>query len=131
MKIKKYEITNLKVSSIRHEKIYDKKAKDFREKHIIKVSNNKISKYFTYTTQVIGFINYDNLTKDAMYCLYMDYLDGMVNYCENDFINSFGYERNIKEGKKVYKQLMKNYNRLEELFDNDTLNILKSEFEDY
>ena len=131
MKIKKYEIANLKVSSVKHEKVYDKEVHDYREKHTIKVSNNKISKYFTYITEGIGFINYDNLTKDAMWCLYMDYLDGMMNYCENDFINSFGYEVNIKEGKKVYKQLMKYYKRLEELFDNDTLNILKKEFEDY
>ena len=42
MKIKKYEIANLKVSSIRHEKIYDKKAKDFREKHTIKIDNGAL-----------------------------------------------------------------------------------------
>ena len=131
MKIKKYEIANLKVSSVRHEKIYEEQVHDYREKHTIKVSNKQTSKYFTYITEVIGYINYDNLTKDAMWCLYMDYLDGMVNYCENDFINSFGYEGNIKEGKKVYKQLMKYYKRLEELFDDDTLNILEKEFKDY
>lgn len=131
MKIKKYEIANLKVSSVRHERVYDEQVHNYREKHTIKIDNGTISKYFTYTTEVIGYINYDNLTKDAMWCLYMDYLDGMVNYCENDFINSFGYEGNIKEGKKVYKQLMKYYKRLEELINNDTLNILKKEFEDY
>ena len=131
MKIKKYEIANLKITSVKHEKIFDEKSSRFREKHTIKVSNGKINKYFTYITEVIGFINYDNLTKNAMYCLYMDYMDGMIYYCENDFINCFGYEGNIKEGKRVYKQLMKNHKRLEELFDNNTLNILEKEFEDY
>ena len=131
MKIKKYEIANLKVTSVKHGKIFDEKSNCFREKHIIKISNGKINKYFTYTTESVGLIDYNNLTKKAMYCLYMDYLDGMVQYSENDFINSFGYEMNIKEGKKVYKQLMKEYKRLEELFDNNTLNILEKEFEDY
>lgn len=128
MKIKKYEISNLKVSSVKHETVYDEKVHDYREKHTIKIDNKKTSKYFTYTTEVIGLIDYNNLTKNAMYCLYMDYLTAM-EYYEDDFIYAFGYEE--KEGKKNYKQLMKNYERLEELFDNDTLNILEKEFEDY
>ena len=128
MKIKKYEIANLKVSSVRHERVYDEQVHNYREKHIIKIDNGTISKYFTYTTEVIGLINYDNLTKNAMWCLYMDYLSAM-NYEEYDFIYEFGYEE--KEGKKIYKQLIKQYKRLEELFDNDTLNILDTEFEDY
>ena len=128
MKIKKYEIANLKVSSVRHETVYDDKVRNYREKHIIKIDNKKTSKYFTYTTEVIGLINYDNLTKNAMWCLYNDYLT-TIEYYEDDFIYNFGYEE--KEGKKIYKQLMKAYKRLEELFDNDTLNILETEFEDY
>ena len=128
MKIKKYEIANLKVSSVRHEKIYEEQVHDYREKHTIKVSNKQTSKYFTYITEVIGLINYDNLTKNAMWCLYQDYLSA-IEYYEDDFIYAFGYEE--KEGKKVYKQLMKYYKRLEELFDDDTLNILEKEFKDY
>lgn len=128
MKIKKYEIANLKVSSVKRETVYDETVHNYREKHIIKIDNEKTSKYFTYTTEVIGLINYDNLTKNAMWCLYMDYLNA-IEYYEDDFISSFGYEE--KQGKKIYRQLMKQYKRLEELFDNDTLNILEAEFEDY
>ena len=128
MKIKKYEIANLKVSSVRHERVYDEQVHNFREKHTIKIDNGTTSKYFTYITEVIGLINYDNLTKNAMWCIYQDYLTAM-EYYEDDFIYNFGYEE--KEGKKIYKQLMKAYKRLEELFDNDTLNILEVEFEDY
>ena len=128
MKIKKYEVSNLKVSSVKRETVYDEKTHDYREKHVIRVNNDKTSKYFTYTTEVIGFIDYDNLTKNAMYCLYMDYLTAM-EYYEDDFIYAFGYEE--KEGKKIYRRLMKQYERLEELFDNNTLNILEKEFEDY
>lgn len=128
MKIKKYEIANLKVSSVKRETVYDEQVHDYREKHVIKIDNGKISKYFTYTTEVIGLINYDNLTKNAMWCIYQDYLTAM-EYYEDDFIYNFGYEE--KEGKRIYKQLMKSYERLEELFDNDTLNILETEFEDY
>ena len=128
MKIKKYEVANLKVSSVKRETVYDEKIHDYREKHVIRVNNDKTSKYFTYTTEVIGLINYDNLTKNAMYCLYMDYLTS-IEYYEDDFIYAFGYEE--KEGKKIYRQLMKQYKRLEELFDNNTLNILEKEFEDY
>ena len=133
MKIKKYEIANLKVSSARHEKVYDKKAKDFREKHTIKIDNGTTSKYFTYTTEVIGLINYDKLTENAMWCIYEDYSTAnylLLTKCnEYDFIYEFGYKE--KEGKRIYKQLIKQYKRLEELFDNDTLNILEKEFEDY
>ena len=128
MKIKKYEVANLKVNSVKRETVYDEKTHDYREKHVIRVNNGKTSKYFTYTTEVIGFIDYNNLTKNAMYCLYMDYLTA-VEYYEDDFIYNFGYEE--KEGKKIYRQLMKQYKRLEELFDNNTLNILEKEFEDY
>ena len=128
MKIKKYEVANLKVSSVMRETVYDEQIHDYRQKHTIKIDNEKTSKYFTYTTEVIGLINYDNLTKNAMYCLYMDYLTAM-EYYEDDFIYTFGYEE--KEGKRIYKQLMKQYKRLEELFDNNTLNILEKEFEDY
>ena len=128
MKIKKYEISNLKVSSVKHEEVYDKQVRNYRQKHTIKIDNGTTSKYFTYTTEVIGLINYDNLTKNAMYCLYMDYLTS-IEYYEDDFIYAFGYEE--KEGKKIYRQLMKQYKRLEELFDNNTLNILEKEFEDY
>ena len=128
MKIKKYEISNLKVSSVKHERVYDEQVHNYREKHIIKIDNGTTSKYFTYTTEVIGLINYDNLTKNAMWCLYMDYLSA-IEYYEDDFIYTFGYEE--KEGKRIYKQLMKQCKRLEELFDNNTLNILEKEFEDY
>ena len=128
MKIKKYEIANLKVSSVKHERVYDEQVHDYREKHTIKIDNGTISKYFTYTTEVIGLINYNNLTKNAMWCLYQDYLSA-IEYYEDDFIYAFGYEE--KEGKRIYKQLMKQYKRLEELFNNDTLNILEKEFEDY
>lgn len=128
MKIKKYEIANLKVTSVKHEEVFDEKSRCFREKHTIKISNEKINKYFTYTTEAVGLINYNNLTKNAMYCLYMDYLTA-IEYYMDDFIYSFGYEE--KEGRRVYKQLMKEYKRLEELFDNNTLNILEKEFEDY
>ena len=128
MKIKKYEIANLKVSSVRCEKIYDEQVHNYREKHTIKIDNGTTSKYFTYTTEVIGLINYDNLTKNAMWCLYQDYLSAM-DYEEYDFIHEFGYEE--KECKRIYKQLIRNYKRLKELFNNDTLNILEKEFEDY
>ena len=133
MKIKKYEIANLKVSSARHEKVYDKKAKDFREKHTIKIDNGTTSKYFTYTTEVIGLINYDKLTENAMWCIYEDYSTAnylLLTKCnEDDFVREFEYEE--KEGKKIYKQLINQHNRLEELFDNNTLNILENEFEGY
>ena len=128
MKIKKYEIANLKVSSVKRETVYDESVHNYREKHTIKIDNDKTSKYFTYITEVIGLINYDNLTKNAMYCLYMDYLNA-IEYYEDDFIREYGYKE--KEGKKIYRQLMKQYKRLEELFNNDTLNILEAEFEDY
>ena len=41
MKIKKYEIANLKVSSARHERVYDKKAKDLPDLSMVTCLNNK------------------------------------------------------------------------------------------
>ena len=57
--MKKYELGNLKVNSLRHEIVAD--GKYSREKHIIRISNGKINKYFTYTTEVMEYINRENL----------------------------------------------------------------------
>ena len=101
---KMFNIANLEVKSIRKTEVYDEKCKAYREKHTIKITNSdKKCKYFTYTTEVIGYIDRENLLKNAMYCLFMDY--GVLSYCRNeeDFIAEFGYDE--KTGRKMYKRL--------------------------
>ena len=127
---KMFNIANLEVKSIRKTEVYDEKCKAYREKHTIKITNSdKKCKYFTYTTEVIGCIDRENLLKNAMYCLFMDY--GVFSYCRNeeDFIAEFGYDE--KTGRKVYKQLVSEFDRLNELFDENTYDVLEKTYENY
>ena len=59
----------------------------------------------------------------------MDY--GVFSYCRNeeDFIAEFGYDE--KTGRKVYKQLISEFDRLNELFDENTYDVLEKTYENY
>ena len=127
---KMFNIANLEVKSIRMAEVYDEKCRSYREKHTIKVTNSdKKSKYFTYTTEVIGYIDRENLLKNAMYCLFMDYQT--CTYCGSveDFVEEFGYDE--KTGRKIYRQLVSEFDRLNELFDEKTYEILEKTYENY
>lgn len=127
---KMFNIANLEVRSIRATEVYDEKCRSFREKHTIKVTNSdKKSKYFTYTTEVIKYINRENLLKNAMYCLFMDYQAYSCCRSEADFVEEFGYDE--KTGRKVYRQLASEFDRLNELFDEKTYEILEKTYENY
>ena len=127
---KMFNIANLEVKSIRKTEIYDEECKAYREKHIIKITNSdKKCKYFTYTTEVIGYINRENLLNNVMYWLFLDYRT--VFYCRNeeDFISEFGYDE--KTGRKIYRQLISEFDRLNELFDENTYDVLEKTYENY
>ena len=127
--MKKYQLGNLEVNSLRSVKVYDECCKDYREKHTIKISNGKINKYFTYTTEVIKFIDRKNFYKNVLYCIYQDYLSIECNNNEEDFINEYGYED--KEGRKIYKACLREHDRFAQLIDSDTLEILDEVFNEY
>ena len=127
---KMFNIANLEVKSIRKTEVYDEKCKAYREKHTIKITNSdKKCKYFTYTTEVIGYINRENLLNNVMYWLFLDYRT--VFYCRNeeDFISEFGYDE--KTGRKIYRQLISEFDRLNELFDENTYDVLEKTYENY
>lgn len=127
---KMFNIANLEVKSIRVTEVYDEKCRSYREKHTIKITNSdKKSKYFTYTTEVIKYIDRENLLKNAMYCLFMDYQT--YSYCrtESEFVEEFGYDE--KNGKRIYRQLSSEFDRLNELFDEKTYEILEKTYENY
>ena len=127
---KMFNIANLEVKSIRKTEVYDEKCKADREKHTIKITNSgKKCKYFTYTTEVIGYINRENLLNNVMYWLFLDYRT--VFYCRNeeDFIFEFGYDE--KTGRKIYRQLISEFDRLNELFDENTYDVLEKTYENY
>ena len=127
--MKKYQLGNLIVSSVRSIEVYDKLCKGFREKHTIKITNGKINKYFTYTTEVIEFIDRKNFYKNVLYCIYQDYLAIEYNDNEKDFIEQYGYED--KEGRKIYKACLRSHDRFDQLIDSDTLEILDEVFNEY
>ena len=127
--MKKYQLGNLTVSSLRSEEVYDERCKGYREKHTIKISNGKINKYFTYTTEVIKFIDRKNFYKNVLYSIYSDYLAIECNNNEKDFIREYGYED--KEGKKIYKACLKEHDRFAQLINSDTLEILDEVFNEY
>ena len=127
--MKKYQLGNLIVSSLRSVEVYDEHCRDYREKHTIKISNGKINKYFTYTTEVINFIDRENFYKNVLYCIYQDYLSIEYNNNEESFINEYGYED--KEGKKIYKACLREYDRFCQVVDSDTLEMMQEVFEEY
>ncbi len=127
--MKKYQFENLTVNSLRKVNVYDKNCRGYREKHTIKISNGKINKYFTYTTEIIDFIDRKNFYKNVLYCIYQDYLSIECNNNEEDFINEYGYED--KEGKKIYKACLKEHDRFAQLINSDTLEILDEVFNEY
>ena len=127
--MKKYQLGNLDVSSLRSIEVYDERCKGYREKHTIKISNGKINKYFTYTTEIIKFIDRKNFYKNVLYCIYQDYLSIECNNNEEDFINEYVYED--KEGKKIYRACLREHDRFDQLIDSDTLEILDEVFNEY
>ena len=127
--MKKYQLGNLIVSSLRTVEVYDEHCRDYREKHTIKISNGKINKYFTYTTEVINFIDRENFYKNVLYCIYQDYLSIEYHDNEKDFIEEYGYED--EEGRKIYKACLREHDRFDQLIDSDTLEILDEVFNEY
>ena len=127
--MKKYQLGNITVSSLRKVNVYDEYCKDYRERHTIKISNGKINKYFTYTTETLKFIDEENLCKNALYCIYQDYLSIEYQDSEEDFIHEFGYED--EEGKKIYRSCLKEHDRFCQVIDSDTLETLEEVFNEY
>ena len=127
--MKKYQLNNLTVSSLRSTEVYDKFLKGYRQKHTIKISNGKINKYFTYTTEIIGFIDKKNFYKNVLYSIYQDYLSIEYNNSERDFIDMYGYTE--EEGRKIYRACLKEHDRFYQLMDTDTLEMLDKVFEEY
>ena len=127
--MKKYQLGNLTVNSLRKVIVYDESCRAYREKHTIKISNGKINKYFTYTTETLNFINRENFYKNVLYCIYQDYLSIEYNNNEKDFIEGYGYED--KEGKKIYKACLREHDRFCQVVDSDTLEKMQEVFEEY
>ena len=127
--MKKYQLGNLEVSSLRSIEVYDERCKGYREKHTIKISNGKINKYFTYTTEVIGFIDRKNFYKNVLYSIYSDYLAIENNNNEMSFIEEYGYT--YEEGKKIYKACLREHDRFAQLIDTDDLEILDKFYSEY
>ena len=127
--MKKYQLGSLTVSSLKSVEVYDECCNGYREKHTIKISNGKINKYFTYTTEVINFIDRENFYKNVLYCIYQDYLSIEYNNSEKNFIEEYGYED--KEGRKIYKACLREHDRFDQLIDSDTLEILDEVFNEY
>ena len=127
--MKKYQLNNLTVSSLRSTEVYDKFLKGYRQKHTIKISNGKINKYFTYTTEIIGFIDKKNFYKNVLYSIYQDYLSIEYNNSERDFIDMYGYTE--EEGRKIYRACLKEHDRFYQLMDTDTFEMLDKVFEEY
>ena len=127
--MKKYQLGSLTVSSLRSVEVYDEYCKDYREKHTIKISNGKINKYFTYTTEVIKFIDRKNFYKNVLYSIYSDYLAIENNNDVMSFIEEYGYT--YEEGKKIYKACLREHDRFAQLIDTDDLEILDKFYSEY
>ena len=127
--MKKYQLNNLTVSSLKSVEVYDEFFKGYRQKHTIKISNGKINKYFTYTTEIIGFIDKKNFYKNVLYSIYSDYLAIENNNDVMSFIEEYGYT--YEEGKKIYKACLREHDRFAQLIDTDDLEILDKFYSEY
>ena len=123
---------NLKVQDNSRKEFYDYDSKDYREKHIIKITNvtTNTSKYFPYTTETLQYIDRKNLLKNALYCIYREY-EVINEFKDNlqEFINEFGYEE--KEGKTIYNKMLKLHNRFSSLIDEELREELSNYYQEY
>lgn len=126
-----FTLSNLKVRSKGYKLVYDNDCKAYRQKHTIEVSNfDGVKKYFTWTSQTLKYIpaNKGELLENVLASLYFDFLT-YESYDIVTFIKDFSYEN--KEGKKVWKLLKGNHNRLQELFTDNTLNDIENHYKNY
>ena len=91
--------------------------------------NNKYN--FNFFDSVYNYRNNIKLDKEnALYCVLMD-CQAYDNYTDiQDFADAFGYEK-IKDLLKAYNGCKKTSEALHNIFDNDELEQLYSEFQDY
>lgn len=101
-------------------------------KYKMKISNRGKTRYFEYNGSVHDYDRGIDLNpKDVMYCLLRD-MDSYESY-KNDpkgFCDEFGYE-DKRIGLKVYNGCKTNSIKMRYLFNDDELNKLQEEFENY
>ena len=92
----------------------------------------KDNKYnFIFFDSIYNYQNNKKLNKeDALYCVLMD-CKSYDNYTDvQDFADAFGYEK-IKDLLKAYNGCKETSEALHNIFDNDELEQLYTEFQDY
>ena len=118
----KIKILNLKVVSGQY---------GYHKKYYLQLSykNNKYN--FNFFDSVYNYQNNKKLDKEnALYCVLMD-CQAYDYYTDiQDFADAFGYEK-IKDLLKAYNGCKKTSEALHNIFDNDELEQLYTEFENY
>lgn len=105
-------------------------------KYYVKLSYKGNDYKFTFHDSVNAYKNNNPLNKkDVMYCILSDMSCYDSSRDMEDFIYSFGYDNQdletYKQGMKAYKACEKTSEKLHELFNNDELEKLQNEFQDY
>jgi hypothetical protein len=71
----------------------------------------------------------ENLLKNALWCIYMDYIAYENHPSLEEVIDEYGY--NYKDGRRVFNSLKKSHERFTELLEDDTLELLEEVYQDY
>ena len=113
-----------------HEKTY------YCRRYSIRLSYKGNDYRFTFHDSVHAWQNNTPLNKkDVMYCILSDMGCYESSRDMEDFIYSFGYDNQdlttYKEGMKAYKGCKKTSEKLHAIFNNDELEKLQDEFQDY
>jgi hypothetical protein len=87
------------------------------------------TKHFEYTDSVVHYNEgVEPNPKDLLYSLIMDYYSPDD---EQDFYDEYGYDPDSKRAEKIYKAVVDEKRKIDDLFDREDLEILQMGFHDY
>lgn len=104
---------------------------NYRRKYYLQLAYKDNTYNFNFFDSIYNYQNNKKLDKkDALYCVLMD-CQAYDNYTDiEDFADAFGYEK-VKELLKAYDGCKKTSEALHNIFNNDELEQLYTEFENY
>ena len=102
----------------------------YHKRYYLQLAYKNNTYNFTFSDSVYNYQNNKKLDKkDALYCVLMD-CQAYDNYTDiQDFADAFGYEK--KDLLKVYNGCKKTSEALHNIFNDDELEQLYTEFQDY
>ena len=126
---------SVKISILKSEVVKSPFANGYCKKYYVQIKHNNKHFNITFHDSVSNYQNCKKLNKnDILYCVLSDMNCYEMALNEDDFIKEFGYNDTIesyKKGLKAYKACEETTKNMHELFTNEELEELQTEFENY